>query len=181
MVLNCTSANVFGVVKTVAGGNSIAAAPGLGKFQYPSTQAPYTGCDNNVGTTALNFGPCTNNLSSGGPLCGLATGIYITTERNTSLAVGFQFCAGGDFSERDPTMITLEGSNANGTKLTLGSSWTLLYNGTGGLDNDPGRTVCGDIVSFSNMMTFQSYRMLITAKRSDSNCAQYSEFRLLET
>ena len=179
--MNCASDNVFGVAETVAGGNSTAATEGKGSFQYPSTEQPYNGCDNDVTTKSLNFGPCSNAMSSGAASCGLKTGFYVTPNQNASLAVGLQFCAGNDSPERDPTMITLEGSNANGTKLTQGSSWTLIYQGTSGLDNDPGRFGCGPIVLFSNVMTFKSYRMLITAKRNDANCAQYLEFKLLGT
>ena len=147
---------------------------------YPSTEQPFKGCDNNLFSKSLNFGSCSSG--AGGPFCGLKTGMYVTPTRNASLAIGLQLCTGDDHPERDPTNITLEGSNANGTKLTLGSSWTLMHNGTSGLDIDPGRYICGDVVWFPNTMTFTSYRMLITARRDiTDDSAQYSEFKLLGT
>ena len=153
---------------------------GSGNNQYPSNaEKPFKGCDNDVMTKTLNFGPCDNDISNTGPLCGLGTGIYIYPTRSASLAIGLQFCTGNDFPERDPTIITLEGSNFTPVgKLTLGSSWTLIYNGTTGLDIDPDRNMCGDVVPFPNTASYKSYRMLITAKRAGANCAQYSEFKL---
>ena len=176
--LNCTASNVFGVSKTVAGGNSTAATVGTGSFQYPASEAPYKACDNSVFTKTLNFGPC-NSDSGSVPGCGLETGIYVTSIRSASLATGLQFCTGNDLPERDPTMITLEGSNGTSANLVLGSSWTLIYRGPTGLDIDPDRFGCGTRVSFSNTMAFKSYRMLVTAKRANINCVQYSEFKLL--
>ena len=169
------------MVKTVAGGNSTAATVGTGAFQYPAAEAPHQGCDNDVNTKTLNFGPCSSGGGSAGLLCGLATGIYVTLVRNASVAMGLQFCTGNDSPERDPTMITFEGSNAGSTKLVLGSSWALIYRGTSGLSPDPGRYNCGTRVLFSNSMAFESYRMLVTAKRANTNCVQYSEFKLLGT
>ena len=167
----------------MAGGNSTAATLGSGSNQYPSNgEKPFKGCDNDVTTKSLNFGPCNAGIGSAGPLCGLDTGIYIIPTRSASLAVGLQLCTGDDAPERDPITITLEGSNAASVgNLILGSSWTLTYNGTTGLDVNPNRTFCGPIVRFPNTVWYKSYRMLITAKRADATCTQFSEFKLLGT
>jgi hypothetical protein len=66
----------------------------------------------------------------------------------------------------DPITVILEGSNASLSRLTLGSSWTLIYNGSNGLGNDPGGGEFGvtQWVS-SNSIWYLSYRILVTSKR----------------
>ena len=166
--------------QTVAGGNSTASSVGLGSLNYPTNEAPYKGCDNNLLTKSLNFGTC----AEGGVLsldCGLRTGFYVTTIRNDSLAIGLRLCTANDMPNRDPLNVTLEGSNQNGTNLILGASWTLIYSGLSGLAVDPGRNTCGDKVFFPNNNTFTSYRLLITVKRGRENSIQLSEFQLIGT
>jgi hypothetical protein len=86
----------------------------------------------------------------------------------------------GNFSAaRDSTKMTIEGSNQIGTSLTFGSSWTLLYNGTTGLDIDTGPSNAGVKQTLvNNQLQFSSYRFLITAKRGYDTCAEYSEIEL---
>ena len=90
-----------------------------------------------------------------------------------------QFCTENDLPLRDPLTVTLEGSNQNGSTLLLGSSWTLIYNGTTGLDVDPGRGSLGVRQTFfSNVIAYSSYRILITWKRGNEIATQYSELQL---
>ena len=178
--LNCTPDIVHGVSETVAGGNSTASSPGLVMLSYPPTEVPYKGCDNDLNTKSLNFGSC-NQIGERPLDCGLRTGFYITPIQSDSLATGFRLCTAGDFPNRDPMNITLEGSNENGTDLALGSSWTLIYQGASGLAANPGRFKCGNRVFFSNTQTFSSYRLLITAKRGTDNSIQFSELILIGT
>jgi hypothetical protein len=80
----------------------------------------------------------------------------------------------------DPLMITIEGSNYNESELTFGKSWTLIYNGTTGLTNDPGTRNFGMLQLASTLlMPFTSYRLLVTSKRSESNAVSYSEFQMM--
>lgn len=162
---------------TVAGQNSVAASEGIGVGLYPSAEAPHFACDGNIQTKSLNFGNCTQQMTAS--TCGLDTGFYITHLENASRIIGFRICTANDAPERDPTNVTLEGSNRIGTELTLGSSWTLIYQGISGLQVNPGRTVCGSIVLFSNTLGFNSYRFLITAKRGNENSVQFSELKLI--
>lgn len=76
-------------------------------------------------------------------------------------------------------MMTIEGSNQMGTALSQGSSWTLIYNGTTGLDDDPDRKNIGVMILLPmNLKIFSSYRLLITSKRGNGNLVQYSELQL---
>ncbi len=102
----------------------------------------------------------------------------MTLEQGASIVKGFQFCTANDYDGRDPTRITLEGSNESGKILNLGTSWTILYNGTSGLDSVRMRYTCSQIQYIENSIEYASYRLLITEKRSSENSVQYSEFLL---
>ena len=162
---------------TTAGGNSIAASAGLGVGNHPSGEAPYFGCDENTETKTLHFGHCIQGTSSTDS--GLNTGLYVTHAGNASLVIGLRMCTGNDMPDRDPINVTLEGSNQNAANLVSGSSWTLLYRGSCGLEIDRGRKVCGSVILFSNTLTFNSYRMLVTQKRGIDNSVQFSEMKLV--
>ncbi len=76
--------------------------------------------------------------------------------------------------------IIIEGSNENGSALTVGSSWTLIYHGTSGLNPDPGRFTMGTLIILPNvLMSFKSYRLLITSKRAVQTSTSCSEFVLI--
>ncbi|CAF3921049.1 unnamed protein product [Rotaria sp. Silwood1] len=164
---------IYGIYNTIAGGNSIPSSIGENS---PIKEQPKNACDNTTFTKYLNSGKCPKY---GSPIdCGLNTGLYVTLERGASIVVGFQLCAANDFPSRDPITITLEGTNEVAKKLTLGSSWTLMYSGFSGLNNDPGRYTCGEKRLFSNSVEYASYRFLVTGKRDVGNSVQYSELRL---
>lgn len=82
--------------------------------------------------------------------------------------------------ERDPLTITIEGSNQSISALMLGSSWTLIYNGSTGLNPDPGRNNSGIIQNMSNNTSwYTSYRILVTSKRHISDAVHFGEIELL--
>lgn len=111
----------------------------------------------------------------------MGTGVYVTLQRGASLLVAVQFCAANNLPERDPLTVTIEGSNQPSSALTLGSSWTLICNGLTGLNPDPGRFAGGTVeYILNNMISYASYRLIITSKRNITNSIQYSEVKLLE-
>ena len=143
---------------------------------YLFTEIPDNACDGNVMTNYLNFGACYAYLWNSE--CGSNTGLYLTLQRGASIVKGFQFCTASDNVGRDPTRITLEGSNESDANLILGTSWTHIYDGTSGLDVAPTRSTCSQIQCIHNSAQYASYRLLITAKRSSADSVSYSEFQL---
>jgi len=76
-------------------------------------------------------------------------------------------------------MITIEGSNQLSSLLNYGSSWSLIYNGTSGLDIDPDRYSFGKVIWITNnTIRYSSYRLLVQHKLGEGNFVQYSEFQL---
>lgn len=164
---------VYAVWNTTAGGNALLATVGTGVGNFWSGETPGNTCDNNYGNKYTNFGTCTSASSS--VTCGLNTGFYRTPQRGASRLVAFQVCTCVSLPNRDPTIVTIEGSNQPTSALTLGSSWTLIYSGPSGLATDPGRSACGTTQFLSNTVWYASYRFLVTAKRGADSCASYSE------
>jgi hypothetical protein len=112
--------------------------------------------------------------------CGQNTGLYLTPNSGPLLLVAFYFVTNNYRRARDPLTITIEGSNMNESALTLGSSWTLIYNGSAGLTNDPGRSNMGTIQMIPNSsIRFASYRLLVTSKSGNDTCTSYSEFVII--
>jgi len=127
-----------------------------------------------------NQGTCNSSVSSESITCGTNTGLYFTLSSEPIIPIGFSFGTNTQYSQRDPLTITIEGSNLNGSALTLGSSWTLIYNGNSGLLSDPGRSAWGTFQTLGSVsISFQSFRVLVTSKRGLETCASYSEFSLL--
>lgn len=168
---------VYGVWNTIAGGNSTASSAGSAAGNYYPTEVPMGACDDNFTSAYTNFGSC--NSGSNLLTCGKNTGFYRTPSRGSSLVFGFQICTAGGLNSRDPMTVTLEGSNQPLSVLVLGSSWTLIYNGTSGLDNDPGRTACGPPQLFLNNVWYKSYRFLVTSKRGTQSSTWYTEVILI--
>ncbi|CAF1549865.1 unnamed protein product, partial [Adineta ricciae] len=164
------------VYNTFVGGDSTASTPGTGIGQYPASEIPGNACDGDTSTKYLSFGPCASTDDS--DQCGLNTGFYLELQLGSAVVRALQMYTGGDDSERDPLIVSLEGSNQSGSNLALGSSWTLIYNGNSGLQNDPGRMSSGSIQPISNTISYKSYRFLVSGKRATSNSVQYSELRL---
>jgi hypothetical protein len=168
--------NVTGVYNTSVGGDSLVPTSGYGVGHYPVGETPANACDNNTATKYLAYGMCERYETS--YLCGLYTGFYVQPQGGASLVKELQICTASDSPERDPLTVTLEGSNESGIALTVGTSWTLIYNGSSGVDSDPGRSTCGATQFIYNTIRYKSYRFLVTSKRSTVDCVQYSEVQL---
>jgi hypothetical protein len=159
---------VYGVWNTIAGGNSTLSTVGSNSGNYYPGEIPQYACDNNI-----------SNKSGNTMTCGLSTGFYRTPQRGASLIIGLQLCTPNGATTRDPITITFEGSNQPASLIDLGSSWALIYSGSCGLDNDPGREACGIPVLFpSNTVWYSSYRFLVTSKRGIDSSTSYSEIQL---
>ncbi|CAF0824416.1 unnamed protein product [Adineta ricciae] len=138
---------------------------------YVTHGSPGKACEGNVSTKYVSFGPChEGTLYTNDHGCDLSTG--------STLVNGLRVCTANDHFERDPIIVSLEGSNSTGTNLTLGASWTLLYDGPSGISLDPGRRKCGSIQYFDNIVEYSSYRFLVSGKRRKADCIQYSEVKL---
>ena len=175
--LDAVQGNVIGVYDTSVGSNSKKATPGKNQGQYIPQQSPEKVLDGNVSTKYLSFGPCYEGHIPDSE-CGLYTGLYLELERGPTLVNGLKICTADDLNERDPTAVSLEGSNTRGENLTLGSSWILIYKGTSGIVIDPGRERCGSIQYFNNTVEYSSYRFLVSGNREPTYCVQYSEVKL---
>ena len=155
------------------------ASIGTSSGQYPSNQVPSMCIDFNSTTKYLNYGtgiiigPSSNTA-------GVKTGFYTVLSVGAAVVNSLQMQTANDFPARDPITCTLEGSNATGAALSIGSSWTLLYNGSTGVNAtlDPGRYNWTKIQRISPLSSFTAYRFLVTSQRSSDTCVQYSEFRL---
>jgi hypothetical protein len=174
----CSNETVYGLWNTFAGGNGTIALSGSSAGDYYPGEDPPNVCDNNFGTKYTNFGAC--NSGSNSVSCGSNTGFYRTPQRGASLLIGLQVCTGPNLPNRDPITITFEGSNQPNASLLLGSSWTLIYNGSSGLDADPGRLTCGTTQFFrNNSIWYSSYRLLVTSKRGVDTSTWYSEVQFI--
>jgi hypothetical protein len=179
-----------GLINTVAGGNATAGVTGAGgvgtgagydsSINYRNYQSPAQVIDN---STATKFCISNSYISPGVAGGGRNTGFYITLA-SASVVTAIQFTTANDGLShasdcRTPLTITIEGSNAAGSDLMLGLSWTSLYSGTAGLDSVTTAYTAGNTVSFTNTTAYKSYRILVTATYgSSANVAQYSEVSL---
>lgn len=150
---------------------------------FPSSQGDYSGqylinknavsaIDQIITTKYVNYGYSNKTIltASGG----LDSGFYLTTSLSSSpILTKFRIGTANDRPYRDPLVVTIEGSN--GGDLTQGGSWTLIYNGSTGLEIDPGRETFGSFQSILNFKPFYSYRFLTVSKRSIDDSVQYSE------
>lgn len=145
---------------------------GFSYGQYPATQVVNNVIDRNITTKYLNFGNTTVNVPT--TLGGVGSGFYITISLGAlSILTRFRIATGDDLPNRDPFIVSIEGSNSG--NLTQGTSWTLIYNGSTGLETDPGRNAFGPYQLVPNFKPFSSYRFLTLAKRSVDDSVQYSE------
>ena len=170
--------NIIGVLNTTAGASTGATG------SFLAGESPSDAIENSTSTKYLNFGyrgtltPA--NASFDQP--GAATGFYVTPKiSSASVAIALLFATPNDFPSRDPTTVTIEGSNATGVALNSGMSWTLIYNGPTGINAtvDPGRYTFGLLTMFPNTVAFAGYRFLITAQRGNGSSVQYSEAHVL--
>ncbi|UJR12735.1 hypothetical protein I4U23_016909 [Adineta vaga] len=170
--------NVVGLYNTTAGKTT----SNFNGIYSNSNEDPRAAIDRNLTTKYLNFGitGC-SGCSVNGP--GIGTGFFVTPSiSNATVAIGIIFATGNDDPERDPLTITLEGSNAmTNTTLHLATSWTLIYNGSTGIDSTINNTRSAYAIqqNFNNTRIFASYRLLITSQRSIASSVQYAEVQIL--
>jgi hypothetical protein len=158
---------IVGVAATLGSATSTLATAGGGSGNaFPTAEAPPNAIDNNTSDKYLNF-----QQSGAG---------FIVTPSAASIVNAFRFATGNDAVERDPLMITIEGTNSLNATTTLNSTWTTIYSGVSGLATDPGRDTFGATVSFSNATSFLSYRVLVSSVRTpaSANSFQFSEIEL---
>jgi hypothetical protein len=178
-LLTTTTETVYGIWNTTSGGDSTPSTVGTGVGNYYTGEIPNNAFDNQTNTKYTSFGTCTLGGASS-LVCGQATGLYLTPQRGPSLLLNLQFCTGNDLPPRDPLTITVEGSNQSSLLLTLGSSWTPIYNDSTGLQSILSRETCGTIQSVANnSIWYSSYRILVTSKRGVEIATQYSEVKLM--
>ncbi|UJR35179.1 hypothetical protein I4U23_027946 [Adineta vaga] len=175
-----TNETVYGIWNTSAGHDSFASTSGTSSGNYVASESPINVFDGNLNTKYINFGSCNATFGLYDAECGVNTGLYVSLRRGPSLLQGFVFGTANSFPARDPLVISIEGSNESPSQLTFGSSWNLIYNGSCGLDVDPGRYSWGVpqwIVN--NTKWYSSYRILVVSKRSTGEFVQYAEINLL--
>ncbi|CAF4145123.1 unnamed protein product, partial [Rotaria sp. Silwood2] len=92
--------------------------------------------------------------------------------------VKFRFATAttGSSADRDPTAITVEGTNCY--ILVNCTNWTTIYVGPTGLESFVSRSTYGPFETISSPQIFTSYRFLVTAKRNISDYVAYSEVEL---
>jgi hypothetical protein len=179
---------IVGIWQTAIGGNSTASTAGTASAgQYPAAEAPANAIDGRylgppatpAATKYLNFG----TGGAGGVSAitkGQGTGYYVTPAIGSSIVTGIQVATANDAPERDPLTVSIEGSNATGADLALGSSWTVIQSSVNlGIDTNPGRFVLGPAVGFANTTPYTSYRVLVQTQRASANSTQYGELNLL--
>lgn len=162
---------------TTVGQNSLSATPGPGSGQYWPSHFPKNVFDGNWTSLFCSYG--TANAMNGSVNGGVNAGVYLTVPEISFILKGFRIVRGQYSTARDPTRLTIEGSNQIGSALTLGASWTLIYNGTTGLDINPGNFQPGirqDLLS--NTLAFSSYRFLMTVPRASTTCIEYAEIEM---
>jgi hypothetical protein len=168
---------IVAIWNTTAGGDSTDSTAGTANAgQYPAGEAAPLAIDGKLNTKYLNFGTGGGGVSS--LVKGVGTGFYVTPVFGNSVATGFRVSTANDAPERDPISIILEGSNATGADLKLGTSWTTIFSGATGLAVDPGRNKDGPEVDFANAAAYTSYRVLVSGQRASANSVQYSELQI---
>ena len=137
------------------------AAPGLGRGNYPTGQDAEKMFDRNTSTKYLNIGVCDSENADLSNVCGVDTGLYLSPRGGLSLLLAFRFWTTDSYRSRDPFQITVEASNRDPSMLSLGSSWTLIYNDTSGMDIVAARFTPGQICSlFINANVYSSWSSL---------------------
>ncbi|CAF3478674.1 unnamed protein product [Adineta steineri] len=174
--IDTVHSNISPIWNTKAGKNSNLTSIGYGKGQMPPNETISNIIDRNIYTKYTSFGSSSADVIS--RRSGLNTGFYMILNTSICIVTGFQFTTAISQPKRDPIMITLEGSNADNSSLTFGTSWTLIYNGSSGLEIDPGRGKVGSLQILNNSQPYRSYRMLVISKREIESGVHYSEFAL---
>ena len=173
------TSDIYGIWNATAGSDSNLSSVGNGHGNYYFRELPQNVFDRDSAHKYTSFGSCEANVEPLSLSCGLDTGFFVTLRPWPSLLLAFRFRTANDNPERDPLTVTIEGSNDNSPDLLSGSSWTLIYNGSSGLDMNPNRLQFGTTQELSNnLLWFKSYRVLVTGKRGLSDSVQYDDMEL---
>lgn len=170
------SGSVQSLWNTVAGGlSTLATQNASGAGTYYTSQSATNLFDKMTSTKYASRG---NSTSGANAIAGLDTGFHLTVAKCSPTLTKFRFATGDTGTERDPMTLTIEGTDC-GTLLNC-TSWTLLYNGTTGLDTILSRNSYGTYQTIQTPQPFTSYRFLITSKRNSTNSIfiTYSEIEL---
>ncbi|CAF3462899.1 unnamed protein product [Rotaria sp. Silwood1] len=172
--LDVQSGTIYGVWNTFAGGiSTLATENSTGAGTYYTGQSPDNLFDGSLNTKYTSRG---NSTSGTNTYAGLNTGFYLTIIQCQPVLIGFRFGNAYNFSEREPLTLTIEGTNC--ANLTTCVNWTLIYNGSTGLDTVTSSLAYGQYQSISNSNSYKTYRFLITDKRDLSAYVSYSEVQL---
>ncbi|CAF1528032.1 unnamed protein product, partial [Adineta ricciae] len=176
-LLTGTGELVYLLWNTTAGHDSTPSTAGYSVGNYYAFFPPKNMLDNDLTTSVALYGVC--GVRTFGANCGENTGAYVVSNRGSFILDSFRVATGRYGSLRDPMIITIEGSNYTDYSLTLGSSWTLLYNDTTGLLSDPGRSAFGQTqILVNNTLSFKSYRFLFPLVRGNETCIEVAEIQV---
>ena len=168
---------ITGFYQGSVGGADTPSTVGTNAGQYLSTESPPAAIDDNPATKYLNFGNGISSISS--PTKGVGTGFYVTPALGPSIVTGVQIATANDSPNRDPLIVSIEGTNAT-SNFNAGATWTLIADNVNlGINTDPGRQTFGPIVTFSNTTAYRSYRIIIKSQRGSDNSVQYAELNLI--
>lgn len=168
---------MYSLWNTTVGHDSTPSTAGYSVGNYYPSLGPKNLLDNDLTTSVVLYGVC--GIYTSGANCGENTGAYVVSNRGSFILDSFRVATGSTSYLRDPMMITIEGSNYTDYSLTLGSSWTLLYNGPTGLFSNPGRsTFGGKQMLANNTLSFQSYRFLFPLVRGNETCIEVAEIQV---
>ncbi|CAF1358632.1 unnamed protein product [Adineta ricciae] len=177
-VMTPMNETVYAIWNTTVGGDSLSAYSGYYSGSYWPSDPAKNVFDGNLTTDFTSHGVCNYALVS--LICGQNTGFYFTPRSGSMIVIGFRLGTNNYDSSRDPLTVTVEGSNSNESAFTLGSSWTLIYNGSSGLLSSTNHGQWGTIQVLSGpFVRFSSFRFLVTTKRGVQCGAAYSEYQLI--
>lgn len=160
----------------MAGSNSyIATEAASGVGTYYTNQGATNLFDGSLSTKYTTRG---NSSSGSNAIAGLNTGFHLIIAQCQPTLVQFRIATSNSNLESDPMTMTVEGSNCS--NLTSCSSWTLLYNGSTGLDTTTARQTFGMMQTITSPQNFTAYRFLMTSKRNSTSSIfiSYSEVEL---
>lgn len=164
---------IAGIKQTTKGNPNVLAIAGDFGGPQKEDEQPVCAIDGDKGSKYFNS-------AVGGQNRGVDAGFVVTPKAGATVATGIRFCTANDVNGRDPIAITVEGSNDPDAIKAGASAFRVIYEGSCGLDQDPGRNTWGQTISFQNASAYKSYRILVTKSRDEhADAVQYSEVALL--
>lgn len=135
--------------------------------EFPGGEQPTAVIDGTTGTKYLNFG-------------GVNSGFIVTPGSGSSIARSAVFRTGGDAPERDPSNVSIYGTNdpigsvINGTGSK--ESWSLISSFDANLPN--ARLTTSAPIDFTNGTSYSSYRISFDSLKDNNAVSQLDEFQL---